>query len=84
MLFDIIGVVGVSMILICYMLVQLEKLDVKTLSYSVFNALGAALILISLYVDFNLSAFIIESFWVFISIFGIYKAFKGGPNDTRK
>jgi hypothetical protein len=81
MLFDIIGVVGVSMILVCYMMVQLEKLEVKALSYSFFNALGAALILVSLYVDFNLSAFVIESFWVLISLFGIYKAYKGRGDE---
>lgn len=82
MMFDVIGIIGVVMILACYALVQFEKLDVRAKSYSFFNALGAGLILISLYIDFNLSAFIIESFWVLISIFGIYKAFKGGRDDT--
>ena len=70
------------MILLCYSLVQLEKLDVKAMAYSFFNALGAALILISLWIDFNLSAFIIEGAWVLISLFGIYKSFKRGGNET--
>jgi hypothetical protein len=83
MLFDLIGIVGVIMILLCYSLVQLEKLDVKAMAYSFFNALGAGLILISLWVDFNLSAFIIEGAWVLISLFGIYKSIKKkGGNET--
>lgn len=82
MLFDLIGIVGVIMILLCYSLVQFEKLDVKSVSYSFYNALGAGLILISLIVDFNLSAFIIESFWVLISIIGIYKAHKRSDDEA--
>lgn len=35
------------------------------------NALGAALVIISLCFDFNLSAFVIEAFWVVISLVGI-------------
>ena len=35
------------------------------------NALGASLVILSLYYDFNLSAFIIEAFWVLISLLGI-------------
>ncbi|MBT5072719.1 MAG: hypothetical protein HOH18_08945 [Kordiimonadaceae bacterium] len=82
MLFDIIGMIGVSMILMCYTLVQLEKIDVKAMAYSFFNALGAGLVLISLWIDFNLSAFIVEGFWVLISMVGIYKSFKRGGDET--
>ena len=72
MLFDVIGMLGVSMILTTYILVQLDRINVRNTSYSLLNALGAGLILVSLYVDFNLSAFVIESSWMLISIFGIY------------
>ena len=37
------------------------------------NALGASLIIVSLLFDFNLSAFIVEAFWVIISLIGIGK-----------
>jgi hypothetical protein len=33
--------------------------------------LGAALVLVSLYFEFNFSAFLIESFWLAISILGL-------------
>ena len=53
MIFDVIGMVGVTMILTTYGLVQSEKLDVKTMKYSIINAFGAAFILISLWFVFN-------------------------------
>jgi hypothetical protein len=76
MLFDAIGMLGVLMILTTYTLVQLDRISVRKLSYSLINALGAGLILVSLYVDFNLSAVVIESSWLLISLFGIYTSFR--------
>lgn len=76
MLFDAIGLMGVGMILVTYGLVQVDRIDVKGMRYSYFNALGAFFILVSLYVDFNLSAFVIEISWLLISIFGILNVFK--------
>lgn len=75
-IYDIIGMIGVFMILITYGAVQMEKMDVRSVKYSVLNALGAGLILISLIFAFNLSAFVIESAWLVISIYGMMKAFK--------
>ena len=72
--YDILGVGGVIVILIAYLLLQLEKLSVLDWRYSVANALGAILILISLYFSFNLASFIIEIAWLLISIFGLFKA----------
>jgi hypothetical protein len=69
--YDVIGNIGVLMILGCYLLLQLNKLASSELSFSLFNGLGALLILISLSYEFNLSAFIIELFWLLISLFGV-------------
>ncbi len=63
------------MILISYFLLQMERMSGNDLSYSAANGLGAALILISLTVDFNLSAFIVEAFWLAISLLGIVRYF---------
>jgi len=41
--------------------------------YSILNALGALLILISLYYSFNFPSFIVEFFWLLISLFGVGK-----------
>jgi len=70
---DIAGVLGVFLVLLCYFLLQINKMQGSSLSYSVLNGLGACFILVSLYYDFNLSAFIVEVAWVLISLYGIYK-----------
>jgi hypothetical protein len=43
------------------------------LSYSIVNGLGACGIIYSLFFEFNLSAFVIESFWLAISLYGIFR-----------
>ena len=74
--FDFLGTIGVIFIVAAYALLQIERIKSSTLAYSLLNALGAFLILISLIIDFNFSAFTIEIIWLGISIFGIYKSFK--------
>lgn len=73
---DLIGILGVIVIIIAYMLLQLEKMDAKDLSFSVLNTLGALLIIISLVYDWNLASFIMESTWMMISLYGIVKYYK--------
>ena len=71
---DVLGSVGAFLIVLSYLLLQLGKLKSQDISYSVANAIGAALILSSLSEQFNLSAFIVEAFWFFVSLYGIQKA----------
>ncbi len=73
-LFDLVGNVGVGLIVLAYLALQIERMSARDLSYSVLNAVGAGLILVSLSSDFNLSAAIIEVFWIGISLIGIFKA----------
>ena len=70
--YDVVGVVGVVFIVGSYFMLQVQYLSSETLSYSVINGVGAILILISLSVDFNLAAFVIEVFWLLISLAGIF------------
>jgi len=58
-IFDFRGNIGVFLILIMYLLLQINKVSSGPLIYSFLNAIGALLILISLYFKFNLSAFIV-------------------------
>ena len=69
--YDFLGNVGVFLLLAAYLLLQLNKITSNQISYSLMNAVGAALILVSLIFEFNLSAFAIEFFWLLISIIGI-------------
>jgi len=75
--YDFLGMIGVFLIILMYLLLQINKIKSHTLVYSSLNAIGAVLILISLLFEFNLSAFIIESFWLLISLYGILKYFAG-------
>lgn len=75
-LHDIIGITGSIFIVVTYLLLQLGKMKVNEAKYSVLNASGAGLILYSLTMDFNLSAFVIESFWLAISFIGIFQSLK--------
>jgi len=75
-LHDVIGVLGVTMIVSVYLLLQLGRLSSQSLLYSVLNGLGAALVLFSLYFEFNLSAVVIELFWLGISVLGVILALR--------
>jgi hypothetical protein len=72
--FDLIGFLGVLFIVVAYLLLQLDKLPSSSPFYSLMNALGALLIIISLLFDFNLSAFVVEAFWFLISLLGLTKS----------
>ncbi len=74
--YDFVGNLGVVFILAAYLLLQLNKLRSDSLLHSLLNAAGAFFIIVSLYFDFNLSAFIIESFWLLFSLIGIVNYFR--------
>ena len=69
--YDLIGNLGVAMIVGTYFLIQIGKMSSRSLSYTILNGLGAAFILYSLIYDFNMSAFIVELFWMAISLVGL-------------
>ncbi len=71
--YDILGTAGVAVIIVTYILLQLGRIRSEQLAYSLLNALGASLILVSLYFSFNFPSFIVEFFWLLISLFGIGK-----------
>lgn len=73
--FDIIGSIGVFVIILTYVLLQAERIRSEQLIYSTLNAVGATLIVFSLFFNFNFSAFIVEFFWILISVYGIVKYF---------
>lgn len=82
--YDFVGNVGVFLLLAAYLLLQLNKINSNQISYSLMNALGALMILVSLVYEFNLSAFAIEFFWLLISLVGIadYYRRKNRGNKT--
>lgn len=76
--YDFVGSIGVGIIILTYVLLQTGRIKSETLRYSILNAAGATLIIVSLLYSFNFSAFVVEFFWVLISIYGIAKYFLKG------
>jgi multidrug transporter EmrE-like cation transporter len=75
-LLDLVGNIGVVILVITFLMLQLNKIASDGLAYSLLNAVGASLIVVSLLFDFNLSALLMEVFWVLISFVGIYRYFR--------
>lgn len=73
---DLLGNVGFLCIIGAYLWLQLGRTTGQTRAYSLVNAIGAALILVSLYHDFNLSAVLMEFFWLVISLLGLVISFR--------
>ena len=73
---DLVGNIGVGILVATFLALQLNKIPSDGLAYSVLNAIGASLIVVSLLFDFNLSALLMEVFWVLISFVGIYRYFR--------
>lgn len=61
------------MIIVAYLLLQMEKLTSNRLTYSLLNLAGASAITFSLCFDPNLPSIVIESFWILISLIGVVK-----------
>ena len=70
---DLLGNIGVVMVIVTYFALQTGRMSVNDRVYSLLNAMGAVLILMSLMIDFNLSSFIIEIVWLSISIYGLMR-----------
>jgi len=70
-LHNVVGNIGVVLIVGSYLMVQLGRMSAVQLPYISLNGLGALLILYSLWFDFNLSAFLIEVIWLLISLLGM-------------
>jgi len=80
-IYQIIGFIGMLFIVYAYFLLQIKKYTITSFSYQVLNLVGAILLLISLFVHFNLGSFIIEVFWIIITLYGMYKNLKEIKNE---
>jgi hypothetical protein len=69
--YDAVGNLGVALVIGSYFMIQIGRLSATGLAYTVLNILGAAFILYSLYFEFNMSAFLVELFWLLISLLGL-------------
>jgi membrane-bound ClpP family serine protease len=71
---NLLGIIGVFLVLLAYILLQTGKMKAAWISYSLLNAAGSGLILISLYFYWNLASGVIEVAWFIISLYGLIKS----------
>ncbi|MEE4659352.1 MAG: hypothetical protein V2J89_02725 [Halieaceae bacterium] len=81
---DAVGMLGTTLVVVAFYLLQLEKLDSSSLAYNLMNLLGAAFLLTSLCFSFNLASFVIELFWIGASLIGLWKIYRArSPSEPR-
>jgi len=73
---DIIGLIGVTLLITTYALLQFDRIDPKGFWYSFNNMIVAILVTVSLYYTFNLASMVIEVFWFSLSVYGIVMYYK--------
>ncbi|MGC0371740.1 MAG: hypothetical protein DGJ47_000440 [Rickettsiaceae bacterium] len=80
---DIVGLVGVSFVILAFLLLQIGKINANSDSYLFLNFTGSIFLLYSLYYDWNTASVVIEILWLIISSYGIlkYKIMKKELND---
>jgi len=81
---DMVGIIGVIILLVAYYLLQAKRISSESVLYSLMNLIGAVLILYSLILDWNTPAVIMESAWIVISIFALFKAYTSKKHALRK
>ncbi|AXX91881.1 hypothetical protein CPU12_06105 [Malaciobacter molluscorum LMG 25693] len=80
-IFQWVGFLGMAFVVTAYLLLQANKCTIYSILYQLLNLVGAILLLISLCVHFNLGSFVIEVFWIIITIYGIFNNLKRKKNE---
>lgn len=70
---DVVGVIGSLMICAGYFGVSTGRMQGETLRFQALNAVGAGLLLVSLYVRPNAGAIVIETLWLLIALGAIVR-----------
>lgn len=68
-----IGVFGMICVVYAYLAIEKGWLDRNQVRFYTINLTGAVLLTISLIFKFNLGSFLIEMFWIWISIEGLIR-----------
>ncbi len=79
---DLIGFAGSFFIVAAFAYSNLTT-EMNTLWFNVSNLLGAALLTVSLTVNYNLPTMVLEIVWMAIAIFGIVKALRARDKKVK-
>ena len=80
--YDVVGFAGTLMILGAFAAQQIGKLRGDGATYQLLNLFGAAGILVSLMGSFNVSVFVLESAWVLVSAYGLWRSRKARSSQS--
>ena len=80
--YDFVGFAGTLAILVAFFLLQAGKLDGNGRTYQLLNLFGAAAILVTLLGSFNVAVFVLETAWVLVSAYGLWRSRKGRASQT--
>ena len=72
--YTIIGFVGTAIIIVAYFSNQTGRLRSDDRRFPLSNLIGAALIMVSLWTQWNFPSAVIEVFWIAISAYGLVRA----------
>ena len=73
---DVVGLIGVALLIVTYAMLQFDRIDPKGFWYSFNNMIVAVLVTVSLLYSFNLASMVIEVFWFGLSVYGIWNYFR--------
>ena len=79
---DLIGLIGVALLVTTYAMLQTDRIDPKGFWYSFNNMVVAMLVSVSLYYTWNTASVVIEVFWFLISVYGIVMYYKRHNEDS--
>ena len=74
----LLGIAGVVVNLIAYGLLSSGRLGATDLRYQLMNIMGTIGILLSLFVQWNLSSFVLNVAWLLIGIVGVIRIYRIG------
>ena len=80
-LFTILGLLGVALIILAYLLLQTGRDGADSLRYLWLNLTGSCFIALSLIPEWNLPTFVIEVFWITITLYGFWRRWKKSCNS---
>jgi hypothetical protein len=76
---DIIGIAGFIQLISAYFLLQADKVKQHDRLYLFLNISASTCILVSLIGAWNLPSFLIQCFWIAISLYGLWKHHRTQP-----
>jgi len=71
---DAVGLVGVALYVGAYAGLQIGKLGLADVRYTVLNAVGGLAVIFSLVWSFNLAAFVTQVLWLVLTLIGYLRS----------